>query len=458
MTPRTATDTTSMRRFFIVWFGQLVSVVGTGLTMFGLIVWTYLETGSVTALSIVSLLMALPATLLSPVAGAYVDRWDRRITMLVADLAAGAATLTVALLYFNDALALWHVYLLVGVGGVANAFQQPAWLAAIPMIVPKRHLGRANGLVQTNEALSMIAAPAIAGALLATVGLGGILVADGITFVIGVVTLASVRFPAHERTDTAESGRILDDVRLGWRYLRARPGLLYLLWVYVGVNFVLAFANVLFVPMLLAFTTEGTVGTVMTVAGIGMLLGSLAVGAWGGPKHLVRGTMWGIAFSGLAVALAGLRPTLLVIVPGVFLLMLVIPVVNAASQTLWQRKVAPGVQGRVFALRRTFAQIAAPLAIVLTGPLADGVFEPLMAPDGTLAGTVGTLLGVGEGRGIGLMIVLVGLATVALGVLGWMHPRIRNLERDLPDAIADAPADAPVATSVDDARAVPATG
>ncbi|MDX1689788.1 MAG: MFS transporter [Acidimicrobiia bacterium] len=447
-----------MRRFFIVWFGQLVSVVGTGLTMFGLIVWTYLETGSVTALSIVSLLMALPATLLSPVAGAYVDRWDRRITMLVADLAAGAATLTVALLYFNDALALWHVYLLVGVGGVANAFQQPAWLAAIPMIVPKRHLGRANGLVQTNEALSMIAAPAIAGALLATVGLGGILVADGITFVIGVVTLASVRFPAHERTDTAESGRILDDVRLGWRYLRARPGLLYLLWVYAGVNFVLAFANVLFVPMLLAFTTEGTVGTVMTVAGIGMLLGSLAVGAWGGPKHLVRGTMWGIAFSGLAVALAGLRPTLLVIVPGVFLLMLVIPVVNAASQTLWQRKVAPGVQGRVFALRRTFAQIAAPLAIVLTGPLADGVFEPLMAPDGTLAGTVGTLLGVGEGRGIGLMIVLVGLATVALGVLGWMHPRIRNLERDLPDAIADAPADAPVATSVDDARAVPATG
>jgi MFS family permease len=427
----------SMRPFFVVWVGQLVSVVGTGLTAFGLIVWVYLETGSVTALAFVSLMTAAPATILSPIAGAYVDRWDRRVTMLVADVFAGGATLAVALLFFSDALELWHVYLLSGIGSVANAFQQPAWMAAIPLLVPREHLGRANGLVQTNEALSMIAAPAIAGALLATVGLGGILIADGVTFVIGVLTLAAVRFPAHERIDMAESGKVLDDVRLGWRYLRARTGLLYLLFVYAAVNFVLAFTNALFVPMILSFASESAAGTLMTVAGVGMLIGSVIVGAWGGPKRLVRGTMFGISFAGLTVSLAGLRPSLPLIGAGVFLLMVGIPVVNTASQTLWQRKVAPGVQGRVFALRRTLAQIAAPLAIVLTGPLADGIFEPLLAEGGGLASTVGSIVGTGDGRGIAFMIVIIGMATTLLGVLGYLHPRIRHAETELPDELPD---------------------
>jgi MFS family permease len=147
-----------MRTFFTIWAGQLVSVVGTTLTAFGLQIWVYTETNSVTALAIASLFYGVPATLISPIAGALVDKWDRRRVMLAADFVAGIGTLIVAVLFFTDSLEVWHVYGLVGIGSVGNAFQNPAWMASIPLLVPKKHLGRANGLVQLNDGLSLVIA------------------------------------------------------------------------------------------------------------------------------------------------------------------------------------------------------------------------------------------------------------------------------------------------------------
>ena len=436
----------SMRTFFIVWIGQLVSVTGTGVTGFALLFWVYIETDSVTSLSMITLVMALPATILSPIAGALVDRWDRRTTMLLSDMAAGAATLIIAVLWFTGSLSLWHVYLLVAVGSVANTFQNPAWMAALPLVVPRKHLGRANGLVQTNEAVSLVLAPAIAGALLATLGLGAVLIVDVVTFVFGVATLMAVRFPNPPPAERSESGSVLDDVRLGWRYLKDRSGLLYLLFVYAAVNFVLAFTNILFIPLVVSFANEGAAGGVFSAAGIGMLIGSVAVGALGTPKRLMRTATLGIALAGLFVIITGWQASLPVIITGAFGLMLVVPVVNAASQVLWQTKVAPGVQGRVFALRRTLSSIAAPLAMILAGPLADGVFEPLMADDGSLAGSIGSIIGTGDGRGIGLMMVISGIATALIGITSWLHPRIRHLEDELADQIEADPDEVPHAS------------
>jgi len=422
-----------MGAFFTVWAGQLVSVVGTSLTGFGLQVWVYLETGSVTRLAMVSLAFALPAVVLSPIAGALVDRWDRRAAMLGADAAAGAATLVVAALHFTGRLEIWHVFVLVGVGSVANAFQVPAWMASVPLLVPPRHLGRANGLVQVNDAAALVVAPAAAGALLATLGLGAVLLADVVTFLVAVATLAIVRFPRPERPPEAAGVTIGEDVRLGWRYLRERTGLVWLLGLYAGVNFVLTFALVLLIPLIVAFSTETAAGAVFSLSGVGMLAASLAVSARGVPRRRVLTILAGIALGGAAVAVTGLRPSLLLIGAGITAIHLVLPVVNASSQVIWQTKVAPGVQGRVFALRRMISQAIAPIAILLAGPLADRVFEPLMADDGALAGTIGRILGTGPGRGIGLMFVLAGAGTVLLAGGGWMQPRLRHLEEELPD-------------------------
>ena len=423
-----------MRAFFVVWAGQLVSLTGTQLTGFGLQLFVFSETRSVTQLSLVVLAFAVPGLVLAPVAGAVADRVDRRLAMLGADAAAGAATLIIAGLFFADALELWHIYVLTAVGSAANAFQEPAWLASIPLLVERRNLGRANGLVQLNQGLSFVIAPAVAGVLLVTVGLGGVLLVDVATFLVGVITLAVVSFPRPERT-AADQGTFREDATYGWRYLRARPGLFGLLWVYAGVNFMLSLTNVLLIPLIVSFASEAAAGGVLSLAGAGAIVGSLVMSVWSGPKRLVRSVMIGIFVGGICVAIAGLRASIPLIATGFVLLLVSIPITNTNSQTIWQTKVRPAVQGRVFSLRRMIGSAVTPLAIVLAGPLSDRVFEPLMEDDGALAGSVGSLLGTGPGRGIGLLFVLAGLGTMALAVAGWLLPRVRNLEAEIPDQL-----------------------
>jgi DHA3 family macrolide efflux protein-like MFS transporter len=434
-----------MRTFLTVWAGQLVSITGTTLTGFALQIWVYLETGSVTRLALVTLAFALPSVLLSPIAGALVDRWDRRLTMLGADLLAGLTTLAIAALYFSGHLEIWHLYLLTGVGALGNAFQAPAWMAAIPLLVPKKHLGRANGLVQVNEAIGLVAAPAIAGAMLATLGLGAVLLTDVATFVVAVITLAIVRFPPIPRGEYAATGSIRADVAAGWRYLRQRTGLLWLLTVYAGINFVLAFVDTLIIPLIVSFASEAAAGGVLSAAGVGMLAGSLLMSTWGGPKR--RRIAWilgGIAVGGLCVVVVGLRASLPLIAVGSVLLMLGTPVINTTSQVIWQLKVVPEMQGRVFALRRMVAQAAFPIGILLSGPLADRIFEPLLAERGSLAGSAGRVIGTGPGRGIAFMFILAGLGTALMAGAGWLHPRVRRLEEEIPDQLAEvAPAESP---------------
>ncbi len=340
-----------------------------------------------TRLALVSLAYALPAVLLSPLAGVLADRIDRRLAMIAADAFAGFSTLAIALLYFTGNLELWHIYALSGLGAIGNTLQVPAWMAAISLLVPKQHLGRANGLVMTTEAVSIVVAPAAAGALLATLGLGAVLLADLATFLVAIATLALVRFPRPEPARSAAAPSVWREMADGWRYLRERGGLLGLLLIYAGVNFVLAFNNVLTIPLVVSFASEAAAGAVLSIAGFGMLAGSLMVSAWGGPKRRrIAWIMGGIAGSGLAVMATGSRQSLVVITAGWVVLALLGPMVNTSSQVIWQSKVPPGMQGRVFSLRRMVAQAASPLAIVLAGPWPTGSSSPSSRREGAWPG------------------------------------------------------------------------
>jgi MFS family permease len=421
-----------MRSFVVVWFGQLVSITGTMLTAFGLQFFIYTETQSVTRVALIALAYALPAVVFAPVAGSVADRTDRRLVMLLSDVGAGATTLLMLWVVLTGDLAFWLICAATAIGSTANAFQTPAWTASIAVLVPRSQLGRANGMVQFNEGLAIVIAPALAGVLLTTFGLAAVLIVDAVTFAIGVLTLALVRFPPYQRDESTERS-VRSDSGFAWRYLRERPGLFWLLWIYSGVNFMFSMTLVLIIPLVVSFSTEAAVGAILSIAGVGAVVGSIIVGTYGEPKRLVRTIMGGIFISGLLSAVSGARASLLVIAVPTVLIFLLTPIINGASQVVWQTKVAEGSQGRVFSLRRMIGQAISPIAILLAGPLADNVFEPALATDGSLAGTVGQLIGTGTGRGIGFLYVVTGICTALLAAAGWMSSRVRHIETELPD-------------------------
>ncbi len=429
-----------MRMFLIIWTGQLVSLIGSGLTSFALGVWIYEQTGSATQFALNMVAYFIPRILLGPVAGVVIDRSDRRRVMMFSDALAGSATLGVLILFLTGNLEVWHVYIASALNSAAGTFQWPAYGAATTMLVPQEHLGRASGMTQAAYAISELVAPAVAGLLYVSVGMRAIFAIDLATFLFSIFTLSLVRIP-HPKTKTEEHSHtglrgFLHEASFGWRYLRERPGLLRLLMVFAVCNFLFSLSHPLIAPMVLDQEPPDTYGFLASVIGAGMIAGTVVMSAWGGPKRRIVGVALGDMAAGLFSALMGFARSLPVLVAGGFGVVFMMPISNGSSQALWQSKVAPDVQGRVFSVRIMIAFSIIPIANALAGPLADHVFTPALMPGGALADTVvGQVMGVGPGRGIGLLLAITGLLYTAVASISLIHPRIRRVELELPDAL-----------------------
>lgn len=424
-----------MRTFAVVWSGQFASLVGTGLTGFALAIWVYQQTGSATQLSLVLLAAQGPQILFTPIAGALVDRWDRRWAMILADAGAGLGTLAIALLLFTDNLEIWHLYIALGFSGVFQSFQWPAYSAATTLLVSKKQYGRASGMVQMAEAVGQVIAPAAAGVALAFGGMETVIFIDVASFLLAVGTLLVVRFPQAERSaaGAAGAGSLLEEARYGWTYIRERHGLLALLWYLASLNLIFGFVSVLAIPLILGFADEVTVGTVFSAVGVGMVFGSVVMSVWGGPKRRIYGVFGADVVLGLSLIFFGFSMSIPVLVFVAVVGFSVLPIANGSSQALWQAKVEPDVQGRVFSVRRVLAQATSPVAMLLAGPLADRVFEPLLQEDGALAGIVGGIVGVGPGRGIAFLFVILGVLSIVFTIIAYLYPRLRDVEDEIPD-------------------------
>ena len=441
--------TRGMRTFFVIWSGQLVSTIGSGLTGFALGVWIYQETGSVTMFALNMLAFAIPNLVVSPFAGALVDRYDRRWVMILSDTGAGLATLSIAILYMTDNLAVWNIILATAFNSAFSTFQWPAYSAVTTLLVPKDQLGRAGGMVQIGEAISQLLAPAAAGALFVTTGLGGVIAIDFATYLFAVLTLLFVRVPSPERSQAGVEGQgsIWKEAMFGWTYISARAGLLGLLLVFAAFNFVSGLIFPLLMPMIMDMTSVAMLGYLASIVGIGMLVGTLLMSAWGGPKRRIHGVLGFLMISGFFTSMLGVSPLIPVLAVAGFGLMFTMPIINGSSQAIWQSKVDPDVQGRVFAVRRMIAWSMTPLAYIVAGPLVDRVFRPLLLEGGALADSVGQLIGVGPSRGTGFMFMVVGAVSMVVAALGYLNPHVRNVEDELPDAVI--PDEAPDETGLD---------
>lgn len=423
--------------FTIVWLGQIVSVLASMMTQFALTIWAFEKTGSATALGLVQVFFVTPFLLISPLAGALVDRKNRKMMMMVSDLGAGLATIGILVLQAFGVLEVWHLYLAAVVNGLGNTFQWPAYSAAISTMLPKEQYGRANGMMSLIEAGPGVIAPLIAGALLPLIGLTGILFIDVATFLLAIGALLIVYIPQPERTQEGvqAQGSVWQEAVYGFRYIFERPGLLGLLTVFLIGNLFSNIQFTLLAPMVLSRTGNDSVilGSVQSAGAIGGVVGGVLMSLWGGFKRRIHGVLLGWILASLALAFLGIGRDLSLWIPSMLIGALFFPLINSSSQSIWQAKVAPDLQGRVFSSRRLIAWVTTPIAPIIAGTLADYVMEPAMRTVNPFSQTFSGLVGTGPGAGMGFLTVVCCLACVLVGIGGYFSPSIRTLEDSLPD-------------------------
>ncbi|HRL12101.1 MAG TPA: MFS transporter [Aggregatilineales bacterium] len=441
----TTATPSGMRAFSVIWVGQFLSLLGTGMTRFAITLWAWEMTGQATALALVGFFSFAPVIIMSPLAGALVDRWKRRrIVMMLSDGAAGVVTLMYIILSSTGSLELWHLYVGAAFVGTFESFQFPAYSAAITSMVDKSQYARTSAMMSLADSASGIIAPIAAAALYPLLKLNGILMIDFVTFLIALVTLLIVFIPQGNPSAHSEGrGSLLTESLYGFRYILARRSLLGLQLVFFFGNFLGSIAFTLSPAMILARTgnDEVILAAVNTAFGVGGLLGGVALSAWGGPKRRIYGVLAGWMLGAIfGQLLFGLSQSPLLWIGTGLMATLTFPLVNASNQAIWMSKIPPHLQGRVFSVRRLIAQVTSPLAMLVAGPLADFVFEPMMSQPGPISNALAPLTGMGPGVGMGLIIALSGLLTVVVVIVSYSVRAVRNVEDIIPDHVGVAPA------------------
>ena len=424
--------------FTIVCLGQIVSVLASSMTGFALTIYVFEETSRATNLGIMTTSYIAPFLIFSPIAGAMVDRYNRKFMMMMSDLTAVLGTLAIFILHSTGALQIWHFYVVNIFLGVGNTFQWPAYSAAISTMIPKEQYGRANGLMSLVNSGPNVVAPLLAGALLPVIGLTGILLIDLVSFIVAIGALLVVHVPNPKRTLEGQQGEgnLLKEAAYGFQYIFKRPGLLYLQIILFMGNFFIGFRNTLLAPMVLSRTGNNSLifGSVQSAGAIAAVVGSLVMSAWGGFKRRIHGLLlgWGLFFL-FGVLLMGLGRGLVVWIPAMVLAGIMAVLGSTSANALWQTKVAPDVQGRVFSARRLIAWIPDPIIPLIAGPLADYVMEPAMQSQGFMAKTFGWLVGTDPGAGMSLLIILCSFGGMLTLGSGFLIPAVRKVEDILPD-------------------------
>ena len=400
-----------MAPFFLIWSGQAVSLLGSQLVQFALIWWLTKTTGSATVLATAVLVSLVPAIVLGPIAGAIVDRWNRRIVMIVADSLIALVTVGLAILFWIGLVQIWHVYALMLLRSAFGLFHWSAMQASTTLMVPKEHLSRIQGLNQMLNGIMNIGSAPLAALLLVWLPMQNILAIDIVTAAIAVAPLFFVAIPQPERmlpsqADEGKSG-LWQDVRDGLRYVWAWPALMLVAGLATLINLLLSPTNAM-QPLLVTDHFHGQafhLAWMESAWGVGTVVGGLVLSAWGGFRRRVLTSLVGIVFLGVAIAALGLIPAsgFGVAVAVIFVVGFTGPMIDGPLFAVLQSVVAPEMQGRVFMLVISMAKAMSPLGLIVAGPLADAY-------------------------GVRVWFLAGGLLTGLLGVSALFIPAILNIE------------------------------
>jgi len=364
------------RNFFPLWIGQVLSLLGSRVVQFSLIWYMAQTTGSATTLSLAALVGLVPEILLGPIAGAYVDRWDRQLVMIIADGAVALASWGLAYLFWIDAVEIWVIYIVLFVRSIGGSFHQSAEQASISLMVPEGQLTRVNGLNQIVNGVLTIAGPALGALMLVLLPYYGVMLVDVATAILAIFLLMIINVPLPDRDSSGEEQPSLWlDLREGMTYILRWRGLMIIVGMAMVTHLLLTPAYTLLPLMVSDFFngSAGQLGLLEGFLGLGMLAGGIIISLWGGFKRRIYTTMSGFIILGMGLLVLGLAPADLFVIAlaGVLVIGLAVPLVDAPMMAILQASVDPKIQGRVFSLMGSLLGLAAPIGLILGGPVSD---------------------------------------------------------------------------------------
>ncbi len=422
------------RKFSILWAGEFISAIGSGLTSFGLGIYVYQLTGKTTAMSLVTLLAFFPSVILGAPAGVLADRHDRRLLMLIGDSfsAIGLVLILVSMILGKANLPI--ICIGVTISSIFSALMEPAYKATVSDLLSEDEYTRASGMIQIASSSKYLIAPIIAGFLLTIADIKLLLIIDICTFFVTVFTITFVRKGLKAKIEE-HSESIVSELLDGIRYVKKKNGILILIISTSLITFFMGFIQTLSIPMVLAFTNEATLGSLETAIASGMLVSSILLGIWKVKSHYHRMLFLGLTFNGFFMFLFGMKANIIYVGITGFFFFATLPFVNTGIDCLIRRNLDNNMQGRVWGLIGMIAPSGYIFSYAFCGLLADYVFTPLLRKDGALAGSVGKIYGTGEGRGIGLLISIAGLVIMLLSLVLAKSKKVKAL--DVEEVILD---------------------
>lgn len=424
----TKTKTTKpFSSFMLLWSGELISAIGSGITSFGLGVYVFNVTGKASAMTLVTLLAFLPSLLLSAFAGVLADRYDRRLLMIIGDSfsAIGLVYILVCML-FGD-VGLWQICVGVTISSVFSSLMEPSYKATVTDLLTPDEYAKASGMVQAAGSAKYLISPIIAGALLAVSDIKLLLIIDICTFFVTVTTTLVVRNGLAAKPSQKHDS-FLTEFKIGWAALNAKRGVMVLVILASIITFFIGFIQTLSTPMFLAFTNTSTLGIAETICASGMLATSILIGVLAIKKGYVKMLAISLFGAGLFMGVFGLRENVVLICVSGFLFFAMMPFANTALDVLVRNNIENSVQGRAWGLIGVISQLGYVAAYALSGVLADYVFTPMLVEDGVLADSVGKFFGTGVGRGTGLLISLAGVMLAVCAIVVICAKSVRKLE------------------------------
>ena len=421
-----------MKNFYKLWLGELISSIGSGMTAFALSVYVYKKTGSVSYVSLITLLSFMPSIVLSPIGGLLADRYDRRLLMIIGDLFSGLGLVYILWSIQAGEKSIVPIFVGITFSSIFTSLLEPSYRATLTDILEEENYAKASGLIQVAGSAKYLISPVIAGMILSVADIRVILLLDILTFITTCLMIFLVRKSMNSETQNYKKDSFKGLLE-GLFIIKENRGVYFLVIIMFFVCFFMGFIQILIRPMILALSSVKTAGIMESLCAVGLLIGSLWIGIAGIKKNYSKILAVACFFCGIFMSMTGVNKNLAIIGISTFLFFSTLPFMNSCADVLVRVSIPNELQGRVWGLISLITQMGTVVAYIISGIMADYVFEPMFNKNGILVENIGIIIGTGKGRGIGFMLILSGIGMLIMAIVIWKNGEIREVSEKCVD-------------------------